>query len=223
MLISTNPAKNYKKIGSVKISSIKEIKRKVRLANKAKAEWKELSAKKRAQLLSPLYYEYKKRKKKFALLTTKEMGKPISESLSGIDWDLIYFKDFLENGPLYLKDEITFKDKKTLHKIVFEPIGTSAIIVPWNFPFNNFLMSVIPNLIAGNTVVFKHSEECPLMGKLIDKMMAKLNLPKGVFSQVYGDGKVGAALVRQKIDFIFSTYSFSFVLLINMYSLIAIL
>lgn len=203
MLISTNPAKNYKKISSVKVSTLSEIKEKVKLANEAKEGWKELGVKKRAQLLKPLYHEYKKRKKEFALLTTKEMGKPISEALSGADWDLVYFKDFLINGPKYLKDEVNCKDKKAVHKIIFEPIGTAAAITPWNFPFNNFLMSVIPNLIAGNTVVFKHSEECPLMGKLIDKMMGGLKLPRGVFSQVYGDGKVGALLVRQKIDFIF--------------------
>lgn len=206
-LISTNPAKNYKKIGSVNISNTQEIKNKVKQANKAKETWKELGIVKRSQLIKPLYNEFIKRKKEITLLTTREIGKPISESLDDWGWDKGYFKEFLKMGKKYLKDKITFKDKNSTHKIIYEPIGTAAVIVPWNFPFANFLWGVIPNLIAGNTVVFKHSEECPLMGKLIDKMMNKLKLPKGVFSQVYGDGDVGEKLVKQDIDFIWFTGS----------------
>jgi len=94
-----------------------------------------------------------------------------------------------------------------IHKIVYEPFGVAAVIAPWNFPFSNFMWGVIPNLIAGNTVVFKHSEECPLMDKLIDDYMKTAKLPKGVFSQVYGDGKIGETLVNQEIDFIWFTGS----------------
>jgi len=206
-LISTNPAKNYKKIGTVNTSTAQEIKNKVKLANKAKEGWKELGVIKRTQIIKPLYTEFIKRKKQIALLTTKEIGKPISEAIDDWAWDKDYFNQFLKMGKKYLKDQITHKDENSTHKIVFEPIGTSAVIVPWNFPFANFLWGVVPNLIAGNTVVFKHSEECPLMGKLIDKMINKLKLPRGVFSQVYGAGEVGEQLVKQDIDFIWFTGS----------------
>jgi acyl-CoA reductase-like NAD-dependent aldehyde dehydrogenase len=206
-LVSTNPAKNYRKIGSVKVSSPQEIKRKVRLANRAKKFWKGLEVDQRTKLLKPLYKEVQKRKEEIALLTTREIGKSINESLSDFDWDFGYFNEFLKHGREYLKDEITHKEEKAIHKIVYEPIGTAAVIVPWNFPFANFLWGVLPNLIAGNTVVFKHSEECPLVGKLIEGMMDKLKLPQGVFSEVYGDGKVGELLARQDIDFIWFTGS----------------
>ena len=207
MLISTNPAKNYEKVGLVEVSSTQEIKKKVDLANKVKGSWKELEVVERTKFLKPLYQEFLKRKKEIAILTTKEIGKPITEALEDLEWDTGYFKEFLKMGKEYLKDEITYKDKNSVHKIVFEPIGTTAVIVPWNFPFSNFLWGVIPSLIAGNTVVFKHSEECLLIGKLIEEMMTKLNLPRGVFSEVYGNGKVGETLVKQNINFIWFTGS----------------
>lgn len=206
-LISTNPADNYKKLGSVKISTFPEIKKKVAEANKAKLGWKELGVEKRTKLLSPLFKEFLKRKKEIAELTTKEIGKPISDALADVDWDVDYFKAYLDDGVKFLKDEITFKKDQEIHKIVYEPFGVAAVIAPWNFPFSNFMWGVIPNLIAGNTVVFKHSEECPLMGKFIDDYMKTAKLPKGVFSQVYGDGKVGEMLVNQEIDFIWFTGS----------------
>ncbi len=205
-LVSINPA-NYERIGSVKVSTLQEIKQKVELANKAKLGWKELGVVERAKYMEKLFKEFQKRKRDIALLVTKEMGKPISDSRDDLEWDVDYFKDFVVNGPKYLKDEITFEDNKSVHKIVYEPIGTAAVIVPWNFPFANFMWGVVPNLIAGNTVVFKHSEECPLSGKLIEELMDNAGLPKGVFSEVYGDGQVGQALVEQNIDLIWFTGS----------------
>ncbi|MBI4009066.1 aldehyde dehydrogenase [Candidatus Roizmanbacteria bacterium] len=206
-LVSTNPAKNYKVIGSVNISTKKEVKQKVIDAQKAKAHWKELGVKNRIGLLWKIYYELKKVKKEIALITTKEIGKPIKESLEDIDWDLSYFKWFLENGESILKDEITFKDKNIVHRVVYEPNGVTAVIVPWNYPFSMFVWGTIPNLVVGNTVILKHSEECPLTGKLIEEIINKSNFPRGVFSEIYGDGKIGQQLVEQNIDLIWFTGS----------------
>ncbi len=206
-LISTNPAKDYQKIGEVVISSLSEIKEKVKLANQSKKIWKDLGVKERTKRLSPLYQLTEKKKNEIAMLITKEIGKPIKEAIDDIDWDLTYFKWYLENSEKYLGEEITHRNGATLHKVIYEPIGTAASIVPWNFPYGNFLWGVIPNLIAGNPVVFKHSEECPLTGKLIEKIMDELNLPKGIFSEVYGDGKVGEQLVNQDINLIWFTGS----------------
>jgi len=61
-------------------------------------------------------------------------------------------------------------------------------------------------LIVGNTVVFKHSEEVPLTGQLIEKIVNSV-LPEGVFNEVYGDGIVGEILTDQNIDLICFTGS----------------
>lgn len=206
-LISTNPAKDYQKIGEVEISSLSEIKEKVNLANRAKKLWKDIGVKERTKRLTSLYQIVEKRKKEIALSVTREIGKPIKEAINDINWDLTYFKWYLDNSEKYLGDEATHKEGNVIHKVVYEPIGTVASIVPWNFPFGNFLWGVIPNLIAGNTVVFKHSEECPLTGQLLEEIISKLKLPRGVFSEVYGDGKVGEQLVNQNIDLIWFTGS----------------
>jgi len=207
MIVSTNPAKNYVKIGDVPVSSKEEIQEKVRLARAATSVWKQFGIKDRVEMLLPLLSIFKKRKKDIVRLTMQEIGEPLKEVESFYQWDEEYLSDFFTKGPKYLADQITQKTNTATHKIMYEPIGVAAAIVPWNFPFANFMWAVIPNLIAGNTVVFKHSEECVLMGKLIDEMMAELALPTGVFSQVYGDGKVGAQLLRQNIDLVSFTGS----------------
>jgi acyl-CoA reductase-like NAD-dependent aldehyde dehydrogenase len=206
-LVSTNPGMNYKVVGEVDISSDSEIKEKVNSANEAKLSWKQLGIKKRIALLEEIYAELEKRKEEFPALITNETGKPIRQSKSEVDGSLEDFRWFLENGEKALQDEITYKDKASLHRIVYEPYGTAAVITPWNFPLNMFVWGVIPNLIAGNAVVFKISEECPLTGKLIEQVMNSGRLPGGVFSEIYGAGDIGQKLAESDINLIWFTGS----------------
>ena len=157
-LISTNPAKNYEVLGEVDTSSDAEIKEKVALANEAMMMWKEFGLQKRINLLEPIYEEFKTRKDEIVLLTTKETGRALKESESAVSGHLDKIRWFLDNAESALSDEITYEDEESIHKIVYEPIGVAAVITPWNHPFGMFVWGVIPNLLAGNTVVFKISE-----------------------------------------------------------------
>lgn len=206
-LISTNPAKNYEKIGSVNITTLREIKEIISLAKKVKTEWKELGVEKRATFVWDVYNRLMDRKEELINLIIKETGKCLKDARVEVDRYGKYFKWFLENAETSLKDEITYEDDKTVHKIVYEPFGISAVITPWNHPFGMFVWGVIPNLLAGNVVIFKHSEECPLTGNLIEQIIESTKLPKGVFSEVYGKGKVGKLLITQDINLIWFTGS----------------
>ncbi len=182
---------------------------KIKQAHAAKNAWKILTATQRAQMLRPLVQLIKNNADKIAYLITEEMGKPITQSKSEVEWTIEYLHDFLDNGPKYLAPKTTVKEHNTLHQLVYEPYGVAASIAPWNYPFSNFIISVIPLLIAGNTVVFKHSEECMKIGKFADDLMQQLNLLKGVYAQVYGNSEVGQTLVEQDIDLINFTGSSS--------------
>jgi len=114
-------------------------------------------------------------------------------------------KWYIDNVESILADEITHEDDNSIHKIVYEPYGVAAVISPWNYPFGMAEWGIIPNLIAGNTVVFKISEECPLVGKIIEEVMSQL--PEGVFSEVYGAGEVGEKLARSDVNLIWFTGS----------------
>ncbi|MBU0648876.1 aldehyde dehydrogenase family protein [Patescibacteria group bacterium] len=206
-LISTNPSKNYEILGEVNISSDNEIREKVALANKAKVFWKELGIKKRIELLKPICEEFRTRSDEIAELITREMGKPIIESIEEVNGYVEEFEWFMNNAEVALEDEVTHEDKNFMHKIVYEPFGVAAVISPWNFPFGMAIWGIIPNLLAGNTVVFKISEECPLLGRLIEEVMTKHGLPQGVFSEIYGAGDTGENLAKSDIDLLWFTGS----------------
>lgn len=206
-LVSYNPADNSM-LGEVLITTPDEITQRVAQAHAAKQHWKMLGVKKRIAILSPLFHMFKERQAELVSLTIKEMGKTYNETMGDFISDFEYFQEFLTQGPTYIEDEITVKNGTTLHRIVYEPRGVTACIVPWNFPFANFVWSVIPNLIVGNTVIFKHSEECPLFGKVVAEVMSALpDLPPGVFSEVYGGSEVGMLLAQAHINMIWFTGS----------------
>lgn len=206
-LISTNPGNGYEVIGEIEISNQEEIQSKVAQANEAKTGWKELGIKKRIELLKQILEEFKSRSDEIAELASKEVGKPISESKGDSEFYLDEFEYYLNYGESALADEITHEDEESIHKIIYEPWGTAAVISPWNFPLGMAIWGIVPNLVVGNTVVFHISEECPLVGKLMEDIFNNHNLPEGVFSEVYGAGDVGEQLSKSEVDFIWFTGS----------------
>jgi succinylglutamic semialdehyde dehydrogenase len=80
------------------------------------------------------------------------------------------------------------------------PHGVMAVLGPFNFPGHLPNGHIVPALLAGNTVVFKPSEETPLVGETMARCWAKAGLPPGVFTLVQGGRDTGAALVGGEID-----------------------
>lgn len=142
-----------------------------------------------------------------ATLITNEMGKPITQSLSDVADDVYNIQSKIKLAKKHLAPVILDQTPTQKNVLYYEPYGVVAVIVPWNFPSSNFFIATLQALLAGNTVVFKHSEENPLVGKLIEEIMQEAEFPEGVFSVVHGDGKVGDLLTDQDINAIHFTGS----------------
>ncbi|MCH7624650.1 MAG: aldehyde dehydrogenase family protein, partial [Chloroflexi bacterium] len=181
--------------------------KKVSLAQKAWPEWYEFGIDGRNRLLRKLYSIFEKNAEGLAALQAKEMGMPIKEAKEDVEFGIDYLKWYSNNAFKYLSPEITYEDKKEVHTVYREPVGVVVVIVPWNFPMSNFVWQCGQNLVAGNTIVFKHSEEVVLFGKKLEELFDQSALPKGVFNIVHGDGKVGDILVHQNIQMICFTGS----------------
>ncbi|HEV7449500.1 MAG TPA: aldehyde dehydrogenase family protein [Candidatus Paceibacterota bacterium] len=186
-------------VGEVMVSTPQEVAAKVAAARAALSGWRDLGVAGRVAILRYFVKAFSDHAEEFAQLATKEMGMPIAASR---DDTLGYFTWYLDNAEKYLAPEVTFEDDQEIHTVYREPAGVVAAIAPWNYPASNFVWVCGQNLIAGNTVVFKHSEETPLCGQLLEKIMAEANLPEGVFSEVYGGKEVGEALIAQDINLV---------------------
>ena len=142
-----------------------------------------------------------------ANIQTQEVGKPITQSKENVKRDITRIKHNLLVAPQHLDPEIIDQSDTQINKVFFEPYGVMAVIILWNYHSSNFFVATTQAILAGNTIVFKHSEECPLTSQLIEKMFKEAGFPNGVLNVVYGDGRVGQMLVDQDIDMIHFTGS----------------
>jgi succinylglutamic semialdehyde dehydrogenase len=78
--------------------------------------------------------------------------------------------------------------------------GVMAVLGPFNFPGHLPNGHIVPALLAGDTVVFKPSEETPLAGQLLVQALEEAGVPPGVVNLVQGGREVGQALIDQEID-----------------------
>jgi succinylglutamic semialdehyde dehydrogenase len=78
--------------------------------------------------------------------------------------------------------------------------GVMAVLGPFNFPGHLPNGHIVPALLAGDTVVFKPSEETPLAGQLLVEALEEAGVPPGVINLVQGGREVGQALIDQDID-----------------------
>ena len=91
--------------------------------------------------------------------------------------------------------------------ISHRPHGVMAVYGPYNFPAHLPNGHITPALLAGNTIVFKPSEQTPAVAEWIVKQWAEVELPAGVLNLVQGERDTGIALAQQAIDGVLFTGS----------------
>ncbi len=93
--------------------------------------------------------------------------------------------------------------------IRYKPRGVMSVIGPFNFPAHLPNGHIIPALLAGNTVVFKPSEQTPFVGQFYTQCLEKAGFPQGVFNLIQGDGETGRRIVvHENVDGILFTGSY---------------
>lgn len=88
------------------------------------------------------------------------------------------------------------------------PVGVIAAVTPFNAPFNLACHKLAPALAAGNSVILKPPQQCPLVVHKLVEMFVDAGLPAGFINVVYGGPDVGRQLVSDpRVDFITFTGS----------------
>ena len=125
-----------------------------------------------------------------ARMITEEMGKPIAQAESEIDFCAQIMRYYADHAATFLAP--TPMDADDVDAVVVpEPIGVILGIMPWNFPFYQVIRLVAPNLMAGNTVLIKHAANVPRCALGIEKLFAAATtdhgLPAGLVQNLFID------------------------------------
>lgn len=206
-LISTNPSRNYEEIGRVEASTEAEVRDAIARARAAFPDWAGLCVADRCAQVGSFVEVVKRRRDEIAALIAMETGRPITSAYVNVDGGIRYLEAYIGMAEKHLSPYVSYETEAEIHRVVREPRGVVAAILPWNYPFMNVAWQCGQSLLSGNTIVYKNSEEDPLFGKLLSELVAESAIPDGVLTVVHGDGGVGAFLVRQNIDMISFTGS----------------
>src|SRR5215207_7760179 len=194
MITTINPVNN-KVLAKYDIMSKESVAGIVNRSKNAFGEWtKDLNAHQRKEFLYAFSAELRKNKTALGTVASKEMGKPIKESLSEIEkcaWVMEYFSD---NGDILLSDESVNTDARR-SIITFQSLGIIGSIMPWNFPYWQALRFAAPSLIVGNTIILKPASATTQCGIEIEETFNRVGLPDGVFQTLVGDSSVAESLI----------------------------
>ena len=203
-LKSYNPATG-ELVGEVPATPIDEIDQIVDRARAAQPAWRALGPQKRAAIIAPAGAQLVARADELGLLLTREMGKPLPEAVAEIKHCGESLVKALREITEALEPD-RLEDEKVASTIYHDPFGVCAGITPWNFPLMMPHETVIPALMAGNTVVLKPSEETPLIAQAYVDLLNEF-LPADVLQIIHGADDQGKALVQSDVDMIAFTGS----------------
>jgi succinate-semialdehyde dehydrogenase/glutarate-semialdehyde dehydrogenase len=118
-----------------------------------------------------------------AELITSEMGKPIMEAQAEVDKCAVFCEYFALKAATLLADEPAPSDSPRSF-VAFRPLGVVLAIMPWNYPLAQVLRFLAPALMAGNSALLKHAENCFGCAMALERLVREAGFPEGALTAI---------------------------------------
>lgn len=176
-------------------ASAAEVRAAVTAARKAQPGWAALPLSERVALVERFASLLTERAQALASCISSETGKPLWEAATEV-------QAMINKAGISIRaqQERSGEKQTEYQRLSHRPHGVMAVFGPYNFPGHLPNGHMIPALLAGNTVVFKPSEETPLTAIRTLEIWLDAGLPRGVINLVQGYREVGEALCAEPID-----------------------
>lgn len=123
-----------------------------------------------------------------------QMGRPtrFGGEFGGVNARTEYMSEIAAEtlAPKVVEDSDKFR-----RYIAREALGVVFIVAPWNYPYLTTINTLVPALIAGNTVVLKHASQTLLVGERLAEAFHAAGVPADVFQNVVLDHATTEALI----------------------------
>jgi succinate-semialdehyde dehydrogenase/glutarate-semialdehyde dehydrogenase len=151
-------------------------------AAEAQEQWAATPVRTRADLLRAAYDAVWARADEFALLITREMGKPLAEARAEVAYGADFLRWFSEEA-WRIEGRHSAHGQGTGRVLTSrQPVGPCVLITPWNFPLAMATRKIAPALAAGCTAILKPAGQTPLTSLLFADVLVNLGLPAGVLN-----------------------------------------
>ncbi len=188
-----NP-RHGRSMGRVVFSNADDVDAAYQAAASAQKDWQEWPVRERAQVFFQLRDLMHAHLDELSWLLSHENGKTIdqarAEVLKGIECVEMgaSLQNMADGGQLDVSRGVNCR-------VVHEPLGVVAGIVPFNFPTMVPLWMIPQALVGGNAMIMKPSEKVPFGTMRLAELLDDAGLPTGVFNVVNGDKETVEAVV----------------------------
>ena len=126
-----------------------------------------------------------------------QMGRPtrFGGEFGGVNARTEYMSEIAAEtlAPKMVEDSNKFR-----RYIARDPVGVVFIVAPWNYPYLTTINTLVPALIAGNSVVLKHASQTMLVGERLAEAFHAAGIPDDVFQNVVLDHATTEALIAAR-------------------------
>jgi acyl-CoA reductase-like NAD-dependent aldehyde dehydrogenase len=167
------------------LASAADIERALESAQRTQRSWKSLSLAARCETLSRAVDAFVASGGEIAAEISWQMGRPTRHAPSEVRGFEERARYMLKVAPEALA-AVQPGDKAGFRRQIKRvPLGVVVVVAPWNYPYLTAVNAVLPALIAGNTVVLKHSHQTPLCAERFFAAFQSAGLPAGVFQYLH--------------------------------------
>lgn len=179
-------------------ASDEQIQQALSSTDQAYQAWSVSALEDRVALLNRVADIYEARADELAAIITREMGKPIKQSLGEISIVVAIYRYYAKNGPKFLEDEeleIASGGRALVRK---ESVGVLLGIMPWNFPYYQVARFAAPNLMNGNTILLKHAPQCPESALAMEQIFQEAGAPQGAYVNIFATNDQVADIIADR-------------------------
>ena len=168
------------------------------LAVEAQVQWQAAAISERAKLCHKAIDCIVAKSDEIAREITLQMGRPIKYAageVSGLEERARYMIDIAEQELADVPVENKAGFTRFIRRV---PLGVVLTLAPWNYPYLTAVNSIIPALMAGNSVLLKHSAQTLLCAERFYQAFEEASLPDGVFQYLHLNHAETANLVKHE-------------------------
>lgn len=154
-------------------------------AQAAQKIWKNTPIAERQALCGKAVDAFVARKAEIAAELSWQMGRPISQApgeVSGFEERARYMIDIAASSLADVRPPAKDGFNRYIKR---EALGVVFVVAPWNFPYLTSVNAIMPALLAGNTVILKHSAQTPLCAERLQQAFDEAGFPAGVFQHLH--------------------------------------
>lgn len=192
-----NPSDLTDLIGMFAQANSDDLERTLDQARVAQTEWAAYGMERKQAVLMNIGNELMARAEELGRLLSREEGKPLAEGKGEVYRAGQFFTFYAAECLRQLGENADSVREGVEIDIRREPVGVVAVISPWNFPTATASWKIAPALCYGNAVVWKPANATPASAVALTEIIAKQDIPNGLFSLVMGSGSnIGQQMVE---------------------------